>query len=579
MLKLSGIILLSLTAGLTPNDSFIFAGEAEVKAAAKRVTQIIAHRGASAERPECTLAAIQRAIEVGATTVEVDVRTSRDGELFILHDATLDRTTNGSGSANALTLEQLQQLDAGSWFGEKYSGEKIPSLIQAARACRGSIDLLLDLKEQGEEYDRKVVGTIQKYGDPAKTIIGVRSVEQAKRFRRLLPKSKQLGLIPSVDSIEEFAEAGVETIRLWPKWITENDEPITRVRKTGKMLHLNGTLGERAETLKLLSFQPDSLSSDHPVQLKRTLERIAAAKRKKASGELTKSTYTYKEVNTLKIQADVYRRQYADSRPVVLWLHGGALIMGSRSGVPQQLKDLAERENYIIVSLDYRLAPETKLPEIVEDIRDGVDWVRNAGPNLFQADPQHLVVAGASAGGYLSLMTGTFEHPPNALVSYWGFGDIVGDWTTKPSPAYRKGKLIERASALAGVGQIPITETNQANGRGRSTYFLYLKQTGLWVSEVSGWDPDHDIEKLKPYCPVQNVTKEYPPTLFLHGTADTDVPVEQTQLMAGALKREDVSHEVITIEGGGHSLWGGDREKINQAFDRSMEYIHERLSE
>ncbi len=125
------------------------ASAADVLAAAKHVSQIIAHRGASAERPECTLAAIRRAIDVGATAVEVDVRTSRDGRLFILHDSTLDRTTSGSGPASALTLEELQKLDAGSWFDAAYHGERIPSLLQAARQCKGKIDLLLDLKAQG----------------------------------------------------------------------------------------------------------------------------------------------------------------------------------------------------------------------------------------------------------------------------------------------------------------------------------------------------------------------------------------------------------------------------------------------
>lgn len=252
-----------------------FAASPDTQTAAKRVTQIIAHRGASIERPECTLAAIQRAIEVRATAVEIDVRTSLDGELFILHDATLNRTTNGDGPANALTLVELQQLDAGSWFDEGYRGEKIPTLIQAASACRGRIDLLLDLKEQGDDYDHKVVEIIQKYGDPVKTIVGVRSVAQAERFRRLLPNSRQLALIPAVESIQEFAEAGVDTIRLWPRWLEESEEPVTRIRATGKKLHLNGTMGDMEETLALLSFQPDSLSSDHPARLKRTLERIA----------------------------------------------------------------------------------------------------------------------------------------------------------------------------------------------------------------------------------------------------------------------------------------------------------------
>jgi len=247
----------------------------DLQMAARGVRQIIAHRGASAERPECTLSALQRAIRSGATAVEVDVRTSRDGHLFILHDATLDRTTNGKGPANALTLAQLQKLDAGSWFDPKYRNERIPSLIQAAQACRGHIDLLLDLKEQGDVYDRKVVDIIHKHGDPAKTIVGVRSVAQAERFRRLLPKSRQLALIPNVESIAAFAKAGVDTIRLWPRWLQDGDEPVRRVRATGKRLHLNGTMGAFDETRDLLKHGPDSLSSDHPARLKQTLDKIA----------------------------------------------------------------------------------------------------------------------------------------------------------------------------------------------------------------------------------------------------------------------------------------------------------------
>jgi len=169
--------------------------------------------------------------------------------------------------------------------------------------------------------------------------------------------------------------------------------------------------------------------------------------------------------------------------------------------------------------------------------------------------------------------------PPSAIVSYWGFGDVDGDWTTKPSEAYRKRKLIEKEDAWAGVGGQVLTNTNQTNGRGRAVFFLYLKQTGQWLNAVSGFDPESDREKITPFCPNRNVSPKYPPTLFLHGTADKDVPVEQSIAMARALKRHGVAHELITIEGGGHSLWGGDRALIDQAFERSMEYIREYLSE
>ena len=273
------------------------ASDVDVRRAAGRVTQIIAHRGASAERPECTLAAIERAIESGATAVEIDVRTSKDGRLFVLHDATLDRTTNGQGPASELTLAELQQLDAGSWFDPSYHGQRIPSLIEAAKACRRQIDLLLDLKEQGDEYDRKVAKLIKEYGDPGKTIVGVRSVAQAERFRRLLPKSKQLGLIPSVKSIEEFAKAGVDTIRLWPRWLGEENEPVRRVRATGKGLHLNGTMGELDETLNLLFHGPDSLSSDHPARLRRTLKKISR-------NDLSQSDSAASQMEELVRQAD-----------------------------------------------------------------------------------------------------------------------------------------------------------------------------------------------------------------------------------------------------------------------------------
>ena len=216
-LLLRVILGLLLFANWFPTNGTASAADAEIKqAAAAGVTQIIAHRGASTERPECTMSAIQRAIEVGATAVEVDVRTSRDGQLFILHDSTLDRTTSGRGPASALTLPELQQLDAGSWFGAAYNGERIPSLVESARACKGKIDLLLDLKEQGGDYDHQVVSVIREHGDPSKTIVGVRSVAQAERFRKLLPKARQLALIPSVDAIEDFAKAKVVERRRCP---------------------------------------------------------------------------------------------------------------------------------------------------------------------------------------------------------------------------------------------------------------------------------------------------------------------------------------------------------------------------
>lgn len=238
------------------------------------VRQVIAHRGASTERPECTLSAVRRAIEAGATAVEVDVRTTKDGQLVILHDATLDRTTNGSGPIREKTLAEVKQLDAGSWFDPKFRGEQVPTLAEVLIACRQKIDVLLDLKERGEAFAESVAAAVKANGDPARTIVGVRSREQAKLFRRLLPKSRQLGLMAKPDEIEAYAEAGVETIRLWPKWLADK-QLVVRVRKAGAKLHLNGTTGTPDDVAPLLMFLPDSLSSDDPARLLKTLESLS----------------------------------------------------------------------------------------------------------------------------------------------------------------------------------------------------------------------------------------------------------------------------------------------------------------
>ena len=89
-----------------------------------------------------------------------------------------------------------------------------------------------------------------------------------------------------------------------------------------------------------------------------------------------------------------------------MWIHGGALIMGSRKGLDVRFCAELLKRNFAIVSIDYRLAPETKLPGIIEDVQDAWRWVRQEGPKRFGIDPDRIATAGGSAGGYLTLMTG-----------------------------------------------------------------------------------------------------------------------------------------------------------------------------
>src|SRR5699024_1122413 len=103
-------------------------------------------RGASGYAPENTIAAFDKAVEMKADYFELDVQRSKDGQLVLIHDTTVDRTTNGTGAVKDLTLKELKSLDAGSWFDEKYAGEKIPTLGETLDRHRGKIKILIELK-------------------------------------------------------------------------------------------------------------------------------------------------------------------------------------------------------------------------------------------------------------------------------------------------------------------------------------------------------------------------------------------------------------------------------------------------
>lgn len=108
---------------------------------------IVCHRGASLEAPENTFSSLERAIEIGAEAVEFDVRPSKDGVLYVMHDATVDRTTNGSGRLSEMTSQEIDLLDAGSWFAPDFAGERVPRLDAFLDACKGRIATYVEIKE------------------------------------------------------------------------------------------------------------------------------------------------------------------------------------------------------------------------------------------------------------------------------------------------------------------------------------------------------------------------------------------------------------------------------------------------
>lgn len=109
---------------------------------------VIAHRGASAYAPENTFPAFELALKMGSCGIETDIHNTKDNVPVLIHDATVDRTTNGSGRVNELTLEEIKKLDAGSWFSPEFAGTQIPTLEEFLKAFGGKVHLVLEIKDE-----------------------------------------------------------------------------------------------------------------------------------------------------------------------------------------------------------------------------------------------------------------------------------------------------------------------------------------------------------------------------------------------------------------------------------------------
>ena len=294
-----------------------------------------------------------------------------------------------------------------------------------------------------------------------------------------------------------------------------------------------------------------------------------------ARPQLVKTTYVYKTVDKLEIKLDLHRPDDEQTRPLAVWIHGGALIMGHRESVPVRVKELLLGAGYAIASIDYRLAPETQLPEIITDLEDSFSWLHKNSARL-HLHPGKTVALGGSAGGYLTLTAGFRATPlPRALVSFWGYGDLVGDWYSTPSPHARHHRIkLSAQESFKQVSGPPIADSRDRKGNG-GAFYQFCRREGRWPKEVSGFDPITMPKKFAAYMPLLNVTPAYPPTLLIHGTTDTDVPYQQSELMASALKSAKVPHQLHAIENGEHGLGGGNTKQITAAYDAIVPFLRQ----
>src|SRR5712671_7719341 len=171
---------------------------------------IIAHRGASGNAPENTLAAFRKAVALGATFIETDLQLSRDARFMAIHDATVNRTTNGRGAVHDLTLADLRKLDAGSWFGSEFAGERIPTLEEILEfSKKHDVVFYLELKPSGSwGGEHALISSLRESGEIPRCVVISFDAGILDAVRKIEP-TLMTGLLYD-GQIEKPAETAVE---------------------------------------------------------------------------------------------------------------------------------------------------------------------------------------------------------------------------------------------------------------------------------------------------------------------------------------------------------------------------------
>nr|WP_244535732.1 glycerophosphodiester phosphodiesterase family protein [Lentibacillus halodurans] len=237
--------------------------------------QLIAHRGSSGHAPENTIAAYDLGFEQKADYIEIDIQMTKDGELVSIHDTTIDRTTDGTGSVGDYTLEELRNLDAGSWFDQSFAGEKIPTFEEILDRYRGKIGILIELKSPGlyPGVEQKVANTLieRNMDKPNNHKIVVQSFnhDSVKRFHDLLP-SMPVGVLVGYGQADEgkITDEHLEEYAEYADYVNPNKELLDQ--DTVDRIHQNElktwpyTVVDQEWVDQLMEYGVDGIITDYP---------------------------------------------------------------------------------------------------------------------------------------------------------------------------------------------------------------------------------------------------------------------------------------------------------------------------
>lgn len=227
----------------------------------------VAHRGASGEAPENTIASFKRAIAQGADVIETDAQLSKDKEIVLLHDETVERTTDGRGRVCELTLKELKSLDAGSWFGKKFSGERIPTLSEAIAIVRGKAKLDIELKGKDPLLPKEVVNLLKKETFIKKAIVSSFNHFFLKEVKRL--ESPIITGLLFATPLQERKWKWADLIL--PRYNLITEDLVEKAHSKGLKI-IAWTVDNPEEIRRLIDLEVDGIASNYPALLTRILK-------------------------------------------------------------------------------------------------------------------------------------------------------------------------------------------------------------------------------------------------------------------------------------------------------------------
>lgn len=233
----------------------------------------IAHRGASGNghAPENTLAAFQMAIDMGVDGVECDVHCTKDGQVVVIHDYDLDRTTDSKGAIKYLTLNEVKTADAGSWVDPRFAGQRVPTLSEVLKLTKGKITTLIEIKQ--ENIADKVISEIEDAKAEAEVVIISFSKDTLKDAQSINPKIQRAFLESGrkavkkhskiLELIQQAAEVGgaldLASRMITPQLVKESHQRGINVWAW--------TVDDEAEMRELADMGVDAITSNYPDKL------------------------------------------------------------------------------------------------------------------------------------------------------------------------------------------------------------------------------------------------------------------------------------------------------------------------